>query len=265
MIDSHCHLDCDAFDQDRPPALARAARRGVQHIIVPAVGEATWEPILALASAISPTRCHAALGIHPIVIPGLDPADDAGLMERLRARVSQSRPVAIGECGLDTTIDLTRAPFERQQAVLRAQVAIARDVDLPVILHARGPGCYAALLDLLESEPLPKAGGVIHSYGGGVDLVRRFAALPLMFGFAGPATYPNARKIRASIAAVPEDRLLAETDAPDQTPVPYRPGRSEPAYVPEIIAAIASARGASASQIEALTTANARRLFGLDP
>lgn len=261
LVDSHAHLDCDAFDADRDAVLARAASRGVAHVVVPAVSEATWHPILELAARAAAPRCHAALGIHPVALPQADPAGDARLLAALGDLARSVRPTAIGECGFDAVIDLTRAPFERQEAVLEGQLALARELDLPVILHARGPLAYRRLAEVLDRAPLPRAGGVLHSYGGGAELLPRFIGFGLWFGFAGPATYPDARKVRASLRGVPPERLLAETDAPDQTPAPHRPGRNEPSYVADIVAGIAAAREDTVEAVAALTAANALRLF----
>jgi TatD DNase family protein len=263
LIDSHCHLDCAAFAEDQAAVLERAAVRGVSTIVVPAVDEASWTQIQALEAASKSVRCVSALGIHPVALPAMDPAVDRHVLARLREALATTKAVAVGECGLDTTIDLNAVPLSRQAEMLAGQLEIARELDLPVVLHARGPGCYAALLEHLKADSLPAAGGVLHSYGGGVDLLKEFLRFPLMFGFAGPATYTNARKVRASIEAVPDERLLAETDAPDQTPEPHRPGRSEPAFVADVIAGIAAARQASPDVIARLTADNARRLFKL--
>jgi TatD DNase family protein len=262
MIDSHCHIDCAAFDADRHEALDRAGQAGVEAVVVPAVDESTWQPILDLRQRPATPRCYPALGIHPVALPAMDPNDDDAVLSRLEALVAQSAPTAIGECGIDSTIDLTRAPMDRQERVLLAHLALARRFGLPVILHARGPSTYERLPVLLAAQPGGWT-GVIHSFGGGAELLKKFLPLPLHFGFAGPATYKNARKVRASIAAIPDDRLLAETDAPDQTPEPHRPGRSEPAYVAAIIRGLAEARGTTEETIRDLTTANARRLFRL--
>lgn len=264
MIDSHCHLDAEIFDSDRDAVLRRAAARGVDDVVVPAVDEASWSRLLALALArTARPRCHPALGIHPVALPAIAPEDDEAVLARLAARLGDPGVVAVGECGLDTSIDLEDAPLERQERVLRAQLALAAERDLPVVLHARGPHAYERLLGLLREAELPRAGGVLHSYGGGVDFLRGFLELPLSFGFAGPSTFPNARKVRASIQAVPADRLLAETDAPDQTPEPHRPGRNEPAYVAEVIGGLARARGEPPTEVAARTAENARRLFRL--
>ncbi|HSI03193.1 MAG TPA: TatD family hydrolase [Myxococcota bacterium] len=265
MIDSHCHLDVDRFDDDRPAVIERAADAGVHDIVVPAVDEASWDVIADLASKTTALRVHATAGVHPLVVPALDAADDDSLLARLDTRAARGGIVAIGECGLDDTIDMTRAPYARQEALLRGHFAIAARHHLPLVLHARGRGAYVQLAAFLDTCAVPSAGAVLHSYGGGIDLLKRFREHQLYFGFAGPATYPNARKVRASIVDVDDAHLLAETDAPDQTPEPHRPGRSEPAYVAEIIAAMAKARRKDIAELSASTTANARRLFRLPP
>jgi TatD DNase family protein len=126
MIDSHCHLDCDAFDSDREAVLQRAATAGVQEIVVPAVDERSWDPIVALARRDANPRCFAGLGVHPVALPAMDVADDVAVLSRLRARIEHEPVAAIGECGLDTTIDLDRAPLTRQEMFLRAQMEMAR-------------------------------------------------------------------------------------------------------------------------------------------
>jgi TatD DNase family protein len=261
MIDSHCHLDSDAFALDREAVLWRAAARGVEAVVVPAVGPRSWEPIIALAKQPGPPRCHAALGLHPVALVELDSDKEAGVLVKLAEALRTGGSVAVGECGLDVTIDLDKAPLARQERVLRRQLAVARELDLPAILHARGPVAYRRLAQVLAEEPLGPAGAVIHSYGGGRELLGAFEQKRLYFSFAGPATYPDARKVQASIRAVRADRLLAETDAPDQTPVPYRPGRSEPAYVVEVVAGMAAARGERPAAVATRTAENARRLF----
>lgn len=263
MIDTHCHLDVDRFDSDRDGVIERAAARGVEDIVIPAVDEASWSVIADLCARVRKPRCHATIGIHPLAIPEMDADDDEAMLSRMRDAVRAARVVAIGECGLDDTIDMERAPYERQERLLAGHFAIADEFGLPVILHARARGAYDRLLAFLRKNPLPKAGGVLHSYGGSIDLLKHFAELDLYFGFAGPATYPNARKVRASLAGVRANRLLAETDAPDQTPEPHRPGRSEPAYVADVIVGMAAARGLSVEECTALTNENAQRLFKL--
>jgi TatD DNase family protein len=169
--------------------------------------------------------------------------------------------VAVGECGLDGASVAAGASLERQVRVLGAHLALARKYRLPAVLHCLK--LHDPLLALLREEPLP-AGGALHSYSGGAEQVRAYLALGLHFSFAGPVTYEGARRPIAAVQAVPPDRLLLETDAPDQTPRPHR-GRNEPAFLPEIAAAVALATGRTVAEVDALTTGNARALFRLPP
>lgn len=260
MIDTHCHLDSPAFDADRAEALARARAVGVTDVVVPAVGPDGWARLSALASATP--GLHFGLGIHPQLLPELDPTGDNRRLADLEAALGRGGAVAVGECGLDGGAAQAGAPLDRQVAVLRGHLALARRFSLPVVLHALRT--LDPLLALLrEEEPLP-AGGVLHSYSGSAEQVAPFAALGLHFSFAGPVTYERAKKPLLAARAVPPDRLLVETDAPDQTPRPHR-GRNEPALLPGIAAALAAAVGLAVAELDASTTANARALFRLGP
>jgi TatD DNase family protein len=263
MIDTHCHLDRPEFDADRAEVLARARAAGVAVVLVPAIGPAGWAQLAAWAAATPGVRF--GLGIHPQLLPELDPAGDAGRLAELDAALARGGAIAVGECGLDGPAALPGsgpwpAPMDRQLAVLRGQLALACKHRLPAMLHCLR--AHEPLLALLAEGPLPR-GGVLHSYSGGADQVAAYAARGLCFSFAGPLTYERARKPQLAARAVPRDRLVLETDAPDQTPRPHR-GRNEPAYLPGIAAALAEALGLPAAEVEALTTRNARALFGLE-
>jgi TatD DNase family protein len=264
VIDTHCHLDRPEFDADRDAVLARARAAGVTELVVPAIGPDGWDRLAAFAKATP--GVHFGLGIHPQLLPELDPREDDRRLVDLDAALSRGGAVAVGECGLDgPSAEPGAGPFpaalDRQLAVLRGHLALARSHRLPVLLHCLR--AHPQLLALLQAEPLPR-GGVLHSYSGGVDLVRPYAALGMSFSFAGPLTYERARKPLEAARAVPRDRLLLETDAPDQTPRPHR-GRNEPAYLAEIVAALAAALDVSVAEVDALTTENARRLLSLRP
>ena len=237
--------------------LSRARAAGIDEMVVPAVGPEGWPAILDLARA--DPGLHAALGVHPQLLPALDPADDLRHLGALEAALAQGGAVAVGECGLDGPAVGEGAPLERQVAVLRAHLRLARRLELPVILHCLR--AHGALLALLAEEPLP-AGGVLHSYSGSPDQVRAYLRFGLRFSFAGAVTRERARRPLEAARAVPRDRLLLETDAPDQTPHPHR-GRNEPAFLAEVAWAVARALGTSLAEVDALTTANARSLFRL--
>jgi TatD DNase family protein len=257
VIDTHCHLDKPEFDADRDGVVARARAAGVEAFVVPAIGPGSWGP-LAEWSRRTPA-VHFGLGIHPQLLPELDPRGDDRRLADLDLALARGGAVGVGECGLDGPSVEAGAPLDRQVAVLRGQLGLARRHRLPVMLHCLR--AHDALLALLREEPLP-AGGVLHSYSGAAEQVAPYAALGLHFSFAGPVTYERARKPLAAARAVPRNRLLLETDAPDQTPRPWR-GRNEPAFLREIAGALAAALGLSVAELDAITTANARALFRL--
>jgi len=264
VIDTHCHLDAPSFDADRAEVLARARAAGVTDVVIPAVGPERWAALVALATRTP--GLHAGLGIHPQLLPEVDPREDDRMLADLEAALGRAlvgpapgRPVCVGECGLDGASVALGAPMDRQVRVLEGQLALARRHGLPVSLHmlrAADP-----LLAVLERDGLP-AGGVLHSFSGSAEQVLPFARLGLHVAFAGPITYERARKPVLAARAVPPERLLLETDAPDQTPRPHR-GRCEPAFLAEVRDALAAALGRSPAEVDALTSENARRLFRL--
>lgn len=259
MIDTHCHLDVGAFDSDRDEVLRRAADAGVRGILIPSIRPRTWSGLAALAARRSGPALAIALGIHPQVVPELDAAERAiaagdGLTEAIAAaRTAQT--VAIGECGLDGAT----GDRDEQERIFRAHVRAARALGLPLVVHVLR--AHDAAPRILREERAGEAGGVLHSYSGPPDLVGIYADLGFHFSFAGPVTWPGARKPVAAARAVPDELLLAETDAPDQSPAPHRGERSEPARVADVIAGLARARGVASEDVAALTAANARRLF----
>jgi len=257
MIDTHCHLDIEAFDSDRAEVLVRARAAGVRGILVPAIRPRTWGPLVELARAHPAVRI--ALGIHPQIVPELDEAEVPEDLDEALARAvveTGKAVVAIGECGLDGAT----GDMERQEAIFRAHIRAARAVRKPLVIHVLR--AHDAAPRILREERASDVGGVLHSYSGGEQLVGVYRDLGMAFSFAGPVTYENARKPIAAARAIPAELLLAETDAPDQAPAAHRGGRSEPAFVADVIAGLASARGVSALEMAALTTANATRLFG---
>ena len=256
MVDTHCHLASPRFDDDRQDVLRRAREAGVTDLVVPAVAPSDFATIRALAAD---EAIHAAFGIHPQLLAELPASGDDLLLGLLDSALAAGGAVALGECGLDGPSAETGAPMGRQVSLLRAQLALARRHRLPVLLHCLR--AHDTLLEVLESEPLP-AGGILHSWSGSAEQVAPFARLGLGFAFAGPITFENARRGPAAARAVPRELLLLETDAPDQTPRPHH-GRCEPAHLREVCGGLARALGLSADEVDALTTANARRLLRL--
>jgi TatD DNase family protein len=258
MFDSHCHLDASEYDADRSEVIARARAAGVVGIVVPGYEPSTWLAMKALCASDPLLSC--GVGIHPWYVHEVAP--DA--RERALAGLSDSArsldAVAIGECGLDANMAKSGgAPLDLQEDVLALHLQVARNLGLPIILHC--VGAHARLLALLSQDGPLAAGGVLHSYSGSRELVRDYARLNLSFSFAGIVTRPNARRPREALKAVPLDRLLVESDGPDQAAQGVTPPRAEPAHVALVLAAAAEIRDQPRNLLAEATTRNARRLF----
>jgi len=195
----------------------------------------------------------AAYGLHPLLLDQHRPEH----LDDLRAWIEREHPVAVGECGLDYYVDgLDR---DAQQFFFDAQLQLAREYDLPVIVHAR-----RAVEDVIIA--IRKVGGlrgVVHSYAGSVEQARQLHDAGFLLGFGGPATYPGANRIRKVVAAVPLEQILLETDSPDQPLHGHQGERNDPSRLPGVLAAVAEIRGEEESVIAAATTRNAERLFSL--
>ena len=251
LLDTHCHLDEPDFDADRADVLARARAAGVETIVIPSIRPASWARSLALAGP----GIAVALGAHPQIVYDLSDDEERALRD-LPARLPPG-VIAVGECGLDGG----SPDPARQERIFRLQIGLARELRLPLLIHVLRAHDVAPRL--LTEERAGEVGGILHSYSGGEELVPIYRDLGFHFSFAGPVTYARARRPVAAARAVPDELLLAETDAPDQTPEPYRGRRCEPAFVREVVAGLAAARGRPVEEIAALTTANARRLLQL--
>lgn len=256
VVDTHCHLDQPRFDEDRDSVLERAWAAGVTGIVIPAVGPADWEALLEWPGRDA--RVQVALGIHPQLLPELDERDDDAHLARLDELLTRGIAVAVGECGLDGAT-AARTPFERQVRVLRGHLELARKHGLPVLMHCLR--AHPQLVELFKEAPLPERGVLMHSYSGGPDLAKFYADRGCHFSFAGPVTFKEARKPLVALKAIPLDRLMVETDAPDQAPHPHRGARSEPAFLPLIALGMAEALGADPEELARRTTETARRFF----
>jgi TatD DNase family protein len=259
LADSHCHLDAGEFDLDRAAVIARARAAGVQLQVVPATHADAWPGLREVCRSAS--GLYPAYGMHPVFLDRHRPGD----LERLREWLERERPVAVGECGLDHFIeDLDR---EAQQHWFEGQLRLAREFDLPVIVHARRAvdAVIAAIRRLggPGSGPGQALRGVVHSYSGSEEQARQLWKLGFMIGLGGPVTYERARRLRRLAASMPLEFLLLETDAPDQPDADNRGQRNEPARLVTVLDAVARLRDADPLQVATATTANARRLFGL--
>lgn len=206
FIDTHCHFDFPPFQDDESNSITRASAVGVEQIIVPAIGSQYFARVIKLAGDYP--ALYAALGLHPIIIEEHTPR----CLERLEQLLATppQKVVAIGEIGLDLYRDDPQ--FERQQAVLDAQLKLAKRFDLPVILHSRRT--HDKLAMHLKRHDLPRT-GVVHGFAGSLQQAERFISLGYKIGVGGTITYPRASKTREVMAHLPLNALLLETDAPD--------------------------------------------------
>lgn len=261
LVDSHCHLDAAEFDPDRDAALARARAAGVARLLLPATHAAGWPKLRALCAA--DPGLFPAYGLHPVF---LDQHRDAHL-DDLRDWIRREHPTAIGECGLDFHVEgLDR---DRQQHLFDGQLRLARDFDLPLVVHARRAvdAVIAAIRRIGGSQrgsgPGQALRGVVHSFSGSLEQARQLWDAGFLLGLGGPVTYPRANRLRRLVAAMPLEFLLLETDAPDQPDAGIRGRRNEPARLAAVLEAIAQLRDEDPASIAAATTRNAERLFGL--
>ena len=255
MIDSHCHLADAVFAPDLDDVLARAREAGLTHVLcILAAGDAV-EQAQATRVAAQFAGARFAAGVHPH--QAHESASDGSASALVRAACAGSALVrAIGEIGLDFHYDFS--PRDVQRAVFAEQVALARELDLPVIIHTRE--AEDDTFDILRSEGHGAVRGVFHCFTGDVRLARRALDLGFLLSFAGILTFPKAVSIREAAAIVPDDRLLAETDSPFLAPVPHRGKRNEPALVRRVIETLAIVRASTVDAINAQITTNFLRL-----
>jgi TatD DNase family protein len=254
LVDTHCHLDDNAFNKDRGDVIARAVEAGVSRIVVPGTDAASSRAAVELAAAHPPV--YAAAGIHPNNAAGFR----ENHLEAIEAAARADKVVAIGEIGLDYYREYT--PHATQRSAFEAQLALAVDLKLPVIIHNRESS--DDLLDILArwAHLLPSPPGVMHAFSAGPEMAERALELGFFLGLAGPITYKKADRLREVAACAPADRIVVETDAPYLTPHPHRGKRNEPAYVRHTAERLATVRNTTLKQIAKCTTANANALFG---
>ncbi len=260
FVDTHCHLDFYVFDQDRGEVLDRSREAGVYPILNPGIDLETSRAAIKLAEA-NP-NVYAAVGVHP----NDGQAWTDSTIKELRNLARHPKVVAIGEIGLDYYRD--RTPHNLQMQIFRAQLALASEVNLPVIIHSRQAGTdvltvltqwYSALAR--HDSPLADRPGVLHSFEGDLETAQRAIDMRFYIGVTGPLTYQNAPERRALFSILPIERILTETDSPFLAPHPYRGQRNEPAFIRVIAEALSSTQNLPLSTVAETTSANAARLF----
>jgi len=250
-IDTHCHLDAAEFDADRDVVMQNALANGVEKIIIPAVEQANFTAVLDACQRYP--QCVPALGMHPIYIHKHQP----GHLQLLRDAIEQYKPVAVGEIGLDFFVpDIDPAT---QEFYLIEQLKIAKEFDLPVLLHIRKANDQV----LKQLRRYRVKGGIAHAFNGSPQQADAFLKLDFKLGFGGTITYPRALNLRRLIVDLPIEAIVLETDAPDMPPSFAHKQRNSPEYLPQIALEMANLRQMELTEFAAMTSRNACEVLGL--
>ena len=255
LIDTHTHLDFPEFDADRDAVLARSRALGVQRMVVLGVHQPNWQRLWQLVN--EQDGLFAAFGLHPVYLAEHRPEHLAELRQWLARLAGHPRLCALGEFGLDYFVEsLDR---DAQQELFEAQLRLAAEFELPVLLHVRR--AHAATIATLKRFRLPRA-GIVHAFAGSAEEAREYLKLGFRLGLGGAATWPQARRLRKVVAGLPLDAVVLETDAPDMAPAMHPNQRNSPEYLAEICAELAALRGMTAEELAAASSRNADDLFG---
>ncbi len=254
LFDTHVHLNARHFMEDREEVIARAFEQGVTRMVVVGFDDETIP--LALEIAEAHEGIYASVGWHPV-----DAIDyRAHHYDYLKELSQHPKVVALGEMGLDYHWDTS--PKDVQEKVFRTQIRLAKEVNLPIIIHNRE--ATEDVLRILQEEKAGEVGGIMHCYSGTVEQIQPFLDMNFYLSLAGPVTFKNAPEAKEVAKHIPLDRLLIETDAPYLAPHPYRGKRNEPAYVTKVAETIAELRGMTYEEICRVTTENALTIYRIN-
>jgi TatD DNase family protein len=251
LFDTHTHLNDQAFEEDREQVIRRAQEEGVTLLVNVGFNRETIPQTMKLAEQYD--FIYAAVGWHPHDAAEMK-EEDLSWIEELSAH---SKVVAIGEMGLDYYWD--NSPRDVQKDVFRKQIALAKKVKKPIIIHDRD--AHRDVVDILREEGADEVGGIMHCFGGSYDIAKECLDLNFYISFGGPLTFKNAKQPKEVAKQVPLDRLLIETDSPYLTPHPFRGKRNESSYVKYVAESLAELKGISYEEICRITMENGKRLF----
>jgi TatD DNase family protein len=252
IIDTHCHLDFEVFDADREQVLQDAHDVGLIGIVVPGTHEQGWQNLLSVCAAHD--ALYPAIGLHPMFLEQ-HKESDLGLLEQT---IEQTRPIAIGEIGLDARD--SELDMDKQLFYFKQQLCVAQKKELPVILHILKSHDQA--LKILRNNPV--CGGTVHAFNGSLQQAEQYIELGFKLGFGGMLTYERSSKLRKLATELPLGSIVLETDAPDMTVFQHQYQRNSPVYLPYCLQALAEVRNEAADVIAAQTTENAISVFKLD-
>ncbi|MCX4190158.1 TatD family hydrolase [Methylophaga sp. OBS3] len=251
LIDSHCHLDFPAFDDDRETIIENCLNQGMTHIVIPAVTESRWQSLVETCQQSS--MLFYALGYHPMFMDQ-HPEDP---LNKLEAAIQQYSPIALGEIGLD--FFLHGHDKKAQLALFEGQLGLAKKYDLPIILHVRK--AHDDVLKLLRRYQLK--GGIVHAFSGSLQQAQQYQELGFLLGIGGALTYPRAQRLQGIFSQLPLEQIVLETDAPDMPLCGHQGERNSPEYIPIVAETLADIRDESLQDIAAQSTANLRKLLNI--
>jgi len=253
LIDSHAHLDGSRFDNDREKIIENFKEDGIELIVNPGADVAT--SVKAVSLAKKHKNIYAAVGVHPHEAKTMD----ENTIEVLRELAANEKVVAIGEIGLDYHYD--NSPRDIQKKWFREQIKLAKELDLPIIIHDRD--AHEDTYNILKEENDDRLRGIMHCYQSSLEMSQQFIDLGFYISLAGPVTFKNAKTPKEVAEGVPLDKLLIETDSPYLTPHPHRGKRNEPAYVRYVAGMIAELKGLSYEEVAKKTAENAKKIFNI--
>lgn len=253
LFDTHAHLNAIQYEEDIVEVIQRAKSENVTHIVVVGFDKDTIKKAMELTDQYD--MIYAAVGWHPV--DAIDMTDDD--LKWIKELASHPKVVAIGEMGLDYYWD--KSPKDIQKEVFRKQIQLAKEVQLPIIIHNRE--ATEDVIKILQEEKASEVGGIMHCFTGSLEVAKQCMDMNFYISFGGPVTFKNAKKPKEVATEIPMDRLLIETDCPYLTPHPFRGKRNEPSYVKYVAEQIATLKEVSVEEIARKTSDNAMRLFGI--
>jgi TatD DNase family protein len=252
IIDTHCHLDFEIFDADREQILQDARDVGLIGIVVPGTHQQGWENLLSVCATHD--ALYPAIGLHPMFLKQ-HKESDLGLLEQT---IEQTRPIAIGEIGLDARD--SELDMDKQLFYFKQQLCVAQEKELPVILHILK--AHDQALKILGNNPV--CGGTVHAFNGSLQQAEQYIGLGFKLGFGGMLTYERSSKLRKLAAELPLESIVLKTDAPDMTVSQYQYERNSPVYLPYCLQALSEVRNEAPEVIAAQTTENAKSILKID-
>lgn len=253
FIDTHTHLYVSEFDADRSEMIQRALNEGIQQFVLPAIDSETTEAMYALKQSF-PKNIHLMMGLHPTHVGANVEEELAHVFEQLHTNDF----VAVGEIGMDLYWDKTHQ--KQQQEAFAQQIDWALALDLPIVIHCRD--AFDEIFEVLEGVQDERLRGIFHCFTGNLEQAQRAIELQMLLGIGGVLTFKNSG-LAETVAQIPLDHIVLETDAPYLAPVPYRGKRNESAYLPLIAQRLSEVSNCAISDVALTTTANAKKLFGI--